>query len=159
MSHTATLTVERPGIARRPSYAPRVTGGRVAWLPWSSSGAISTASREREFIAELTHRAGGVADESTRSDITAVLNALRGGLTIDQLFANAPGLRPERLYGAYERLEALRREASAAWSAIVADPGWATPMPGPIAKSAPTARSDRPRNPAGPARNNKAGAG
>lgn len=122
MSHTATLTVDRPGIARRPSYAPRLTSGRVAWLPWSNAGAIATANGERDFVTDLASRAGDLGAEATRSDTTAVLNALRGGLSTDQLFANAPGLRPERLYRAYQELEERRRRAAAAWSAIVADP-------------------------------------
>lgn len=124
MSQAFTTTVERPADA--PTYAPRVSATRAAWLPWSNSGPIATATQERAFVAELMQRSGGPAAEHTRSDITAVLNALRGGLTLDELLANAPGLQLGRLHSAYMDLEERRRQAVDAWMAIVEDPTMAT---------------------------------
>lgn len=120
MSTNSTLMLDRPGDG--PAYAPRVMWGRVAWLPWVNPGPIATARHERTFIAELAGRAGAPTPEFTRSDLTAVLNALRGGLTVDALLSNAPGLQLGRLYGAYEEIEDRRRRATIAWDAIVADP-------------------------------------
>ena len=58
----------------------------------------------------------------TRGDVTSLLNALRCGLTPEELFRAGPGLLPARLLAAYRHLEALRLESAAAWSAIVDQP-------------------------------------
>ena len=47
-----------------------------------------------------------------------MLNALRCGLTADELFDRAPGLRPARLFAAYCELDRRRGEANLAWTSI-----------------------------------------
>lgn len=58
--------------------------------------------------------------------MTALLNALRGGLDVESLLAQAPGLRPERLLGAYRSLGAALRSAADAWETVLANPTPAT---------------------------------
>lgn len=58
----------------------------------------------------------------TRTEVTALVNALRGGLDAIDLLRRAPGLVPGRLVAAYEHLEHERATSAAAWEAIVADP-------------------------------------
>lgn len=120
MPSTTTTTLDRP--LGSPSYAPRVSHSRVAWLPWTDPNPIATTRHERTFAGELAQIAGAPADSHARSDTTAVLNALRGGLTVEQLLENAPGLRPTRLHRAYQDLEERRRVAVEAWQQIAAEP-------------------------------------
>ena len=54
-------------------------------------------------------------ERHNRSDVTAVLNALRGGLTADQLIEKVPGLPPHRLLAAYRDLDQRRSVAADAW--------------------------------------------
>ncbi|MGI9645528.1 MAG: hypothetical protein ACR2O6_09495 [Ilumatobacteraceae bacterium] len=49
---------------------------------------------------------------------TPMLNALRCGLRVDELFEKAPGLEPARLFAAYHHLEERRAEANLAWTSI-----------------------------------------
>lgn len=90
-------------------------------LPWDGDCRIATATDEERFVADLAGRCDGPAPHR-RSDVTAVLNALRGGLSVAELLERAPGLRPERLISAYDELDAQRRSSVAAWHAIVASP-------------------------------------
>lgn len=93
----------------------------VAWLPWAQPGTPTTARDEQRFLADLEQHAGGITAPHTRRDLTAVLNALRGGLDVGDLLERAPGVAPDRLYGAYLQLDSLRADACDAWQAIVAD--------------------------------------
>lgn len=93
----------------------------ATWLPWRDATTIVTPSVERTFVADLEELAGG-SEAHTRRDTTAVLNALRGGLTAGELLARAPGLRPRCLVGAYHALEQRRRRAARAWLAIMDHP-------------------------------------
>ena len=63
---------------------------------------------------------GAAATAHTRSDTTAMLNALRGGLSADELLAHVPGLPAHRLLGAYRDLEHRRSASFDAWNALVA---------------------------------------
>jgi uncharacterized protein (DUF433 family) len=109
----------RRGQRRLPS-APNDTVNM--WLPWRCRNWPSTPAEEHRFVVDLAHRAEPDAtDRHTRSDVTAVLNALRGGLTVDQLVDKVPGLPPHRLLAAYRDLEQRRVTAFDAWYAIVND--------------------------------------
>lgn len=98
---------------------------RPSILPWGGDCRIATAADEERFVADLARRCDGPAPHR-RSDVTAVLNALRGGLTVADLLDRAPGLRPERLISAHAALDAQRRSSVDAWNAIVASPDAAT---------------------------------
>jgi hypothetical protein len=122
MFHHTAMTMDHAAPTGMPSYSPRPMTGRVAWLPWTDPGPIATSQQERVFVAELAEVSGGAASTHARSDATALLNALRGGLSVRRLFAQAPGLRPERVHRAYEVLEERRAGSAAAWAAIVDEP-------------------------------------
>ncbi len=94
----------------------------VVRLPWADLARPATPSREAAFVADLRILVGDGPRPHRRSDVTAVLNALRGGLTVERLLEIAPGLRPDRLLGAYFALEARRAASEHAWLAILDDP-------------------------------------
>lgn len=120
MSNTLTVGVD-PHLDHIPPAAPSTRIGLVAWLPWATAYPIATARQERRFVAELETATDGAISDHSRSDTTACLNALRGGLTLAELLEYAPGLDPRRLLGAYRSLESLRRASVSAWTAIVGD--------------------------------------
>lgn len=103
---------------RQPAHRPHLP--LAPWMPWIGRQRPATPDEEAAFADELARRAAGSEAPVRRSDVTAVLNALRCGLTAAELFEEAPGLRPERLHAAYCELEYLRFEASLAWSTIAA---------------------------------------
>ena len=90
----------------------------ASWMPWVGRNRLATPEEESVFIEELAARAGEQQVTIRRSDVTAVLNALRCGLTVDELFDRAPGLCPARLHAAYCELERRRYDASMAWTSI-----------------------------------------
>lgn len=94
----------------------------VSWLPWANPNRPATAAEERDFVQELAARCSGQIQEHRRGDTTAMLNALRGGLTVTEVLENAPGLKPARLYGAYLALDSLRAASEIAWFALQAAP-------------------------------------
>ena len=94
----------------------------VAWMPWPDSGPPASTAGEVEFLRALTAMAGPGSDEPRRADITAVLNALRAGITPERLLELVPGLRPRQLRGGYLELEQRRAKSVAAWFAIVDEP-------------------------------------
>lgn len=123
MSTTFTLVPDyRPGSHLGSAFSPRVVVGPVPWLPWVDSNPIATAAREDEFVRTLVEESGGQPASHSRADVTALLNALRGGLTVATLRATCPGVRPDRLYSAYQALEARRAESAGAWAAIIEQP-------------------------------------
>lgn len=123
MSSSVTMVVKHhAGGSAGSTFSPRFLSGPVAWLPWSQTNPITTHARERDFVATLAAISDETPREHTRSDVTALLNALRGGLSVDALLYACPGIAPARLLGAYGTLEALRRDAVAAWSDLVAEP-------------------------------------
>lgn len=58
-----------------------------------------------------------------RSDITALVVALRDGASYDQLREFLPGFTPDSMMRAYTYLQRRRAESQEAWDAIVAKPG------------------------------------
>ena len=100
--------------------------------PWGSRERPATAAEEALFVDRLRQmtarpsqgRVGGVAFQ--RYDITAVVTALRNGVTVDEMFRSAPGLRPESIAAAYDHVDQIRRNAVDAWETLVARPTAAT---------------------------------
>lgn len=118
------MTEPRAVVIHR--HRDRVVTGRalatVVRLPWTDPAPPATSTREAAFVADLHRSTADGPRPHRRSDVTAVLNALRGGLTVARLLEVAPGLDPDRLLEAYSTLEAKRAAAESAWLAIVADP-------------------------------------
>ncbi|MFZ4718690.1 MAG: hypothetical protein ACOYMR_04660 [Ilumatobacteraceae bacterium] len=100
--------------------APALAEVSAPWLPWRSRGWPVTRREERTFLLDLWELTGGRPGTYRRSDATAILNALRGGLTVGELLDAAPGLVPAKLLAAYLDLQHRRRTARAAWDEIVA---------------------------------------
>jgi len=99
------------------------------WQVWPGRNWPVTQTEEVAFLADLTVIAASVKGASAskrhkteRSDITALLNALRCGLRADELFERAPGLNPRRILQAYHEIESLRARSIGAWEQIVATP-------------------------------------
>ena len=115
-----TLVVEPLGLPG--PVAPRPPVPAALWQLWPGVNAPATAEQEERFVARLGELAGRDAPEGwTRRNVTAVLNALRCGVGVDDLLTRAPGLRPHQLLEAYRELEARRRASVAAWATIVRD--------------------------------------
>jgi hypothetical protein len=129
MKTIATVIDDRTDETRRPygrreqrrlPAAPAATTN--LWLPWRCRNWPSTPAEEHRFVVELSHLAEpGASGLHTRRDTTAVLNALRGGLSADELIRQVPGLPAHRLLAAYRDLDGRRSAAVTAWDAIVAD--------------------------------------
>ena len=64
----------------------------------------------------------GAVDEFERRDVTVLITALRGGQTLDELLAQAPGARPHRLLAAHRELDGRLLLAEHAWRTIAIDP-------------------------------------
>lgn len=94
----------------------------ASWMPWAAGTRPNTTREEAAFLKRLGDMANSRRGEHTRSDITAVLNALRCGIFLDDLLVRAPGLQVERLYSAYLALDQLRQHSEAAWSSIASTP-------------------------------------
>lgn len=99
--------------------APLAAETAAPWLPWHSRGWPATRGEERVFLIDLWELAEGRPGTYRRSDATALLNGLRGGLTVRELVDAAPGLSPTRLLAAYLDLQHRRRMARAAWDELV----------------------------------------
>ena len=113
-----TLVVEPLGL---PGPAPRPPAPAALWQLWPGVNAPATAEQEDRFVTRLAELAdgSGAAEGWTRRNVTAVLNALRCGVDVDDLLTRAPGLRPHQLLEAYRELEERRRASVAAWATIV----------------------------------------
>jgi hypothetical protein len=103
--------------------------------PWGARERPSTAAEEDVFIARVRQLAAARTTSSAptkqgrtggapfqRYDITALVTALRNGVTADEMFRAAPGLRPESVAAAYDYIEERREDAADAWRSLVADP-------------------------------------
>ncbi len=117
------------GFSRRPSVRiGTANAGNVettprlyAWQLWPGRNWPLTAEEELIFEAELVERANGRKKRRltvSRGEITAVCNAMRCGLTVDELLQRAPGLKPQGLLAAYDLLEKLRLRSVNAWGHI-----------------------------------------
>ena len=91
------------------------------WHLWPARHWPSSKAEEEKLVSELTNLDPTPATFD-RSDITAVLNVLRLGMTFAEVIQHAPGLRPGRLLGAYTYLEKERKTTSAAFVALLDSP-------------------------------------
>jgi len=100
--------------------------------PWGSRERPATAAEEALFVERLRQMSARPSQGRVvnalfqRYDITAVVTALRNGVTVDEMFRSAPGLRPEAVAAAYDHVERVRRNAVDAWAELVAEPTAAT---------------------------------
>ena len=100
---------------------------RRMWHVWPGQWWPMLPTQEAEFISELETLAGDrIATRVERDDVTALLNALRCGTSVEQLLVAAPGVHPGRLVASYRFLERHRAASEQAWLAIEADPTPAT---------------------------------
>lgn len=121
MNQTETMTlIDR--LPARETQARPARRSRTVWMPWIGGTRPNTTIEEAAFVMRLTDLADGRESSHNRSDITAVLNALRCGLLVDELLDRGPGLEVARLHAAYRAVDALRRESELAWYSIVSVP-------------------------------------
>lgn len=108
----------------RPAVSPRCRKPVPAEItsPWTGRQSPCTAAEELALVAELELLADRDADVFERRDVTVLITALRGGLTADELFGQAPGASPARLLAAHRELENRRALAEAAWRTVALDP-------------------------------------
>lgn len=92
------------------------------WHVWPGRHWPLTASEEVAFVTELREHAGGRDNSYDRGDTTALLNAIRCGVTIETVLQHAPGVRAARLLAAYEDLEDRRSHSEDAWWELIDDP-------------------------------------
>jgi hypothetical protein len=115
--HTSTRT-NGPGGARSLRTVPVEVAS-----PWAGRQSPCTATEELAFVEELEVLSGDHdVDEFERRDVTVLITALRCGLTPDELFAQAPGVKPYRLLAAHRELEGRRLISEHAWRTISVDP-------------------------------------
>lgn len=96
------------------------------WHLWPGRHWPASASEEAQFVTELRTLADGRTAPAERMDVTAVLNALRCGITVASLLRFAPGVNPAALLAAYLDLEARRSASVTSWERITASPTLAT---------------------------------
>lgn len=89
-----------------------------AWHLWPARNWPANAAEEAAFVADLEERATGHRRPADRPHITAVMNALRCGVPVDDLLRFLPGTRPEDLLSAYLHVEARRHVSEQAWLCI-----------------------------------------
>lgn len=121
MEHTPVLAPPRPPRAPEVIGDPHPSRPAAIWQLWPGPGAPATTAEEHTFVARLATLApatGGRPAPRERRVVTAVLNALRCGITVDDLLDRAPGLRPCDLLDAYRDLDRRRRIAVRAWHAM-----------------------------------------
>jgi hypothetical protein len=106
-----------------------MTPPRHVWHLWPGRHWPALPEEEHQFVADLERAAlevGAGNAKVERYHHTAVLNALRCGLTAAQLLELIPGSRPQDLLTAYVTLERERMQSWLAWREIVEDPTWET---------------------------------
>lgn len=118
MYDTTTLATKRPTTDELVGTSD-ARPARTIWMPWLDGGRPNTAIEEATFLRRLADLADDKRTAHHRSDITAVLNALRCGLEVDDLLTRAPGLVPARLYDGYLTLDRLRHRSESAWESLV----------------------------------------
>ena len=92
------------------------------WHLWPGRHWPASVEEEVTLVADLQRRAGSPAVTFERGDITAVLNMLRLGLTLDEVQPYAPGLDPARLLAGYRTVEAEHARSMACFVALLTDP-------------------------------------
>lgn len=94
----------------------------LPWYPWPGQGWPASLAQELQFIASLERHVDSdeLPDPSSvgRSSFTAVLNALRGGASLEDMFSVAPHLSAPNLLVAYRYISDRLGEASAAYEVL-----------------------------------------
>lgn len=109
----------RLSVSNSKVHQPRA---RAMWMAWTPGSVPNTTAAETSFLRGLVGICHERRIEARRSDVTAVLNAIRCGLTVVELFEQAPGLVAERLYDAYLDIDERRLRSLGAWQAITVAP-------------------------------------
>lgn len=95
------------------------------WHIWPARHWPASHLEEEAFVADLTAAAAMPDDKiyrSERGDLTTVLNALRNGMSYEELLRVAPGVAPKRLLSAYRDIDRLRSESMEAFASLVDQP-------------------------------------
>jgi hypothetical protein len=110
----------------RDDFAPFTTieymPNTYLWQLWSGRHWPLTVQEEVDLVADLEARTTRHTRTFERGDITAVLNVIRLGLSIDELLAQAPGAKPARLLAGYRALDAKRTAALASFHQLCENP-------------------------------------
>jgi hypothetical protein len=95
------------------------------WHIWPARHWPASHIEEETFIADLTSAASMPEDKiykSERGDLTTVLNALRNGMSYEELLRVAPGVAPKRLLSAYRDIDRRRSVSMEAFASLVDQP-------------------------------------
>jgi hypothetical protein len=118
-SRAALVNTQRPAISKAVKKPLSIEVAN----PWRGRQTPCTAEEEQLLVHDLEVLCGeGSVDEFERRDVTVLITALRGGLTLDQLLTQAPGARPHRLLAAHRELDGRRLLSEHAWRTIAIDP-------------------------------------
>lgn len=93
--------------------------------PYGPADEAPTTEFERTFrrrVAELGSVVRRGAPAPRRSTVTAVMTALRSGISADRLLAVARGLTPQDVADAYDHVARIRGQAHAALDRLIDDP-------------------------------------
>lgn len=106
------------------TYAQEIA--RIPRYPWQiivGTGWPMGMDAEEEFKLDATVAAKGKSSSSwRRSDISVMMAAMRNSATYESMALLLPGVKPERILGAYRHLESGLRHATLGWEAIVNNP-------------------------------------
>lgn len=129
----STQTIARPLSHARPNGgsgtpSPFHLASRLPQLhmteifhPWSSRMWPCSPAEEASFVVDLNRTALTTTTEFDRRDVTALVTALRCGLSAEELLDAARGLKPSRLVAAYVELDRRRSISAGAWLAVTED--------------------------------------
>ena len=92
------------------------------WHLWPSRRFPASAAEEVATIADLTTRANRPASTFERGDLTGLLNMLRLGMSVTEVWRYAPGFEADRLLAAYHFIESRRAESAQSFALMLADP-------------------------------------
>jgi hypothetical protein len=121
-----------PRGARDTARSGGMAHGAESLSPWGGRERPATAAEETVFVERLRQMTARPSQGAItgapfhRYDITALVTALRHGVTVDEMFRSAPGLRPESIAAAYDHVERIRSDAADAWRSLVVEPTAAT---------------------------------
>jgi hypothetical protein len=110
------------------SSEPSASARRLAPLaisPYGSPEQMPTVEFEVAFrrrLADLSDGSERSTERPRRAAVTALLTAIRGGITVDRLLSIAAGLSAGELVDAYDFVDRLRCDASAALDQLFDDP-------------------------------------
>ena len=95
------------------------------WHIWPARHWPASYEEELSFLEDLSSAASMPENKIARherGDLTTVLDALRNGMSYEELLRVAPGIEPRRLLSAYRYIDKLRLDSLAAFSELVKHP-------------------------------------